>query len=444
MRQLVLTVLASWAAGCASDVRIESGTATWSRDVAPLIAKNCMGCHRDGGIGPFPLTSYGDVVEQAPRMLHAIETGVMPPFYARETDDCTPPRGWRDDPRLSATEVDTFREWIDTGYPRGAAAVVPPPAPPALADVTMTLSANEPWTPSGRTDQFVCVLVDPAVTELTWITGLDVRPSNPRVVHHVQIDEIRDPVQIELAALGVPYTKNCGRGSFRNSFLHLWTPNAQPLDMDGEQLAMALHPGALLELQIHYHPGDVNEPDVTSLDLRLSTVTPRKRYFPIPIGNEPSAPFLLPSADEAPGAEPAFVIPRNAPDHVERMVREVSVGSLTDVRIVSVSPHMHYIGTQITAKITRGDEPAECLANHDWNFDWQRTYRYAGGMDALPRIANGDRIEVACRYNNTTDNPGVLRMLEELYLPPVPVDVGLGSQSTDEMCLETFGVAADT
>lgn len=412
--------------------------ATWYGGVAPIVTRSCMGCHREGGVAPFSLETYGDVVENAPRMIHAVETGLMPPFYARETDECTPSRPWRDDPRLSPLELDLLREWIAADYPLGEKAPVAPPPATDLDDVTMTLAANAAWTPTGMTDQFVCVILDPQTTTDTWLSGLQVRPGNPLVVHHVQIDQL--PVGPSTQALvnrygiGQPYSDGCGRTPPHNALVHLWTPGSQPLHMDGREMALQLGAHAKLMLQVHYHPGGrVNEPDLTSLDLRLSDTPPRMRYFPVPVGNEEAAPRLL---------TPDFVIPSGVADHVEHILTPMDyLDGRGEVRIVSVSPHMHMVGTQIWTTLRRADGSSECLSNSDWDFDWQRTFTYDAPIDEVPIVTASDSIEVKCRYNNTTDNPSVLRMLADAQLPPLPIDVRYGPNTGDEMCLETFGFA---
>jgi hypothetical protein len=119
---------------------------------------------------------------------------------------------------------------------------------------------------------------------------------------------------------------------------------------------------------------------------------------------------------------------------------------------------MHLVGTHISGTIERPDRPQvtgqpapqdlgeprqECLANGGWNFDWQRTYTYASELDALPSVMVGDTIRVKCEWNNTLDNPFVLRMLSDSHQGARPVDITLGEQTTNEMCLEIFGIAAD-
>ncbi len=124
------------------------------------------------------------------------------------------------------------------------------------------------------------------------------------------------------------------------------------------------------------------------------------------------------------------------------------LGGLTNVQLYSVNPHMHLVGTHINSTITRpaarGNDPqTECLANGEWNFDWQRTYLYDAPISGLPSIAAGDVIDVQCHWNNTIENPFVQRALKDANLG-APIDIALGEgNSTDEMCLEIFGISVD-
>src|SRR6185436_12077042 len=194
------------------------------------------------------------------------------------------------------------------------------------------------------------------------------------------------------------------------------------------------------------HPaGRINPPDTTAVDIRISQTAPRKMYFIAAFGNEAQAPALLADPDDV-GA-PRFLVPKDKADHVEHMRRTVpDLGGLTDVRIYSANPHMDLVGTHIAGRIerpaARGSEPKnECLANGRWNFDWQRTYIYDTALDQLPSVQAGDVIDITCHWNNTIQNPFVQRMLNDGHLPPQPVDISLGEQTTNEMCLEILGLA---
>jgi hypothetical protein len=82
----------------------------------------------------------------------------------------------------------------------------------------------------------------------------------------------------------------------------------------------------------------------------------------------------------------------------------------------------------------------ECLVNvKDWDFDWQRTYSYDAALEDAPTVSNGDTITLKCDYDNTLANPFVQRMLTEEGLAN-PIDVSLGEETTDEMCVAILGL----
>ena len=87
------------AAGTASD---KMGTVTFTRDVAPILQKSCISCHRPGEIGPMPLTSYSEARPWAKAIREAVAGKKMPPWHAAADS-----RPCENDPRLSQREIDT-------------------------------------------------------------------------------------------------------------------------------------------------------------------------------------------------------------------------------------------------------------------------------------------------------------------------------------------------
>ncbi len=421
---------------------------TWYQDVAPILSKHCMSCHQDGGIGPFPLTDADSAREHAGSALDKVDKGEMPPFDAREEADCTPRFSWVDDPRLSSAEKQTLHDWTTGGFALGTEQPIAKPPSTDLPGITKTLTPATSFVAQGDRDQFTCFILDPGATQLTWMTGLQVRPGNDKVVHHVVLSEVQPGPDLTalLAAHEVGQPFNCDQMATPSQFvISIWTPGNQPMQTPSD-LAVPIMAGAKIVMQIHYHPaGTVNAPDTTNVDVRFSQTVPKKMYFITAIGNEAAAPNLLADPDDV-GA-PQFVVPKNKADHVEHMRRTIpDLGGLTDVRFYSANPHMHLVGSHIAGKIERtaarnGEPQTECLANGGWNFDWQRTYIYDTALDNLPSVQAGDTIDVTCHWNNTIENPFVQRMLNDNRLPPQPVDISLGEQTTNEMCLEIFGLA---
>ncbi len=421
---------------------------TWYRDVAPILSEHCMSCHQEGGIAPFTLTEYASAVEMSGLALDAITRGVMPPFDAREEADCTPRFGWVDDPRLSNTERETLEKWVEQGHPLGEEIAIPDIPVTNLTTATMRLTPTEGFATSGDRDQFICFVLDPGNTQLQWLTGLQVLPDIAEVVHHAVITEIapgaaQDELVARAGGIGKPF--ECGTTSTSDFVVHIWTPGNQPMSTSDE-IAVPVVAGAKLVMQIHYHPAGVaHAPDKTAVDLRFSSTWPTRMYFVTAFGNSADAPTLLPGPGD--GGQPQFLIPRNVQEHPEHMrVTIPSLGDLTDVRLFSANPHMHLVGTHISSTIerpaARGNDPqTECLANGGWNFDWQRTYQYDAPLDDLPSIAEGDVIDIKCTWDNTIENPFVQRMLADAGLPPFPIDITLGEETTNEMCLEIFGLS---
>jgi hypothetical protein len=424
---------------------------TWYQDVAPIAAKHCMSCHQDGGIAPFTLTAYEDAAINSQNMLAKVKDGVMPPFDAREESDCTPRFGIKDDPRLTASEIQTLQDWVDQGTPEGTVAEIPAIPTTDLAGITMTLKPTTPFTATGDADQFMCFILDPQVAQGTWLTGMQIRPDNAAVVHHVVVSEV--PASAELDTLvaahpvGTPF--KCSQltqvsGAFG---VGLWVPGNQPMETPAD-LAVPILANSKFIVNIHYHPtGGVNAPDATAIDLRTSNVWPKKAYFVASFGNASTAPNLLPDADDR--STPEFHIPAKAADHVEHMRFTVPTlpPTLQNVRLYSAMPHMHMVGTHVSGKIerpaARGKDPQnECLANGKWNFDWQRAYIYDTDLDSLPTLQAGDTVDIQCHWDNRIDNPFVQRLLRDQHLSQ-PIDLDLGEESTDEMCLEIFGIAID-
>ncbi len=98
---------------------------TYARDVRPLLEAHCQKCHVRGGIAPFALTSFGEARDVATENVNEANTRRMPPWGARETTECTPRFGWRNDERLSNDEIATLEAWVRQGAKEGTSTSQP-------------------------------------------------------------------------------------------------------------------------------------------------------------------------------------------------------------------------------------------------------------------------------------------------------------------------------
>ena len=54
----------------------------YSEDISPIIYNNCTECHRVGGAGAMPFTSYEEVASLGVMIKYVTESGYMPPWHA--------------------------------------------------------------------------------------------------------------------------------------------------------------------------------------------------------------------------------------------------------------------------------------------------------------------------------------------------------------------------
>lgn len=436
------------------DPRVMPESVTWSEHIAPLVAEKCNGCHQAGGIAPLSFESYELAHDWAGRMLLNVEAGTMPPWGARDTDECNPRFEWKDDPRLDDFETNLLRAWVEAGAPEGdpeLAAPLPEVASLALQGADLHLAIPAPVEVSGDSDRFVCFSIDPELAADTWIDGVQVNPGNEAIVHHVLI--FADLEGASAAKAGAQGHYDCFGGPGIEGDLQLlgaWAPGALPA-LTPPGVALPLRGGTRLVMQVHYHPtGAGVEVDAdTSVDIRFATQEPEYEGALALIGNFDRADIeeagglgfglMRGPGDSAMG--PEFVIPPNVNDHTETQRFRIPDGSPT-YHIWGAGTHMHYVGRDMKIDIQRAEGLDECLVQTpEWDFNWQRMYYYDTPIENTPTARAGDVLRMRCTYDNSMDNVFVREALAARGATS-PLEVRLGEETLDEMCLGVFGIAA--
>jgi len=435
------------ALGCssnsASNTTSTNEAVTFHRDVEPILQRSCQGCHTQGGIAPFALMTYSDARLYADSIVQQTAAKTMPPWHAQETDECTPPFGWKDDIRLSDAEIALLAAWRDAGAPEGDPNDAPAPATPVtgLPGVQLELAPSAPFSVAPSADEFRCFVLDPGLTTDGYVNGIFVVPGNRAVVHHVLLFSDAQGESASKADANGSYDCFGGPQITNPDLLMAWTPGGVPLEYP-PNVAAPVSARSLLVMQVHYHPHSTTdtEQDTTKIQLRFSDSAPDYRAVTRLIGNfktqAPNGDGLLPGPDD-PATGPQFLIPAGASAHTETMqwtYRALKAGGLSPL-LYGIGGHMHYVGADEKVSVNRADGTSTCLLQiPHWDFDWQRRYDYDAPLEQLPQLNPGDRLNVRCTYDNTLSN---VQLADSLFAEgkTATSDVKLGETTDDEMCL---------
>src|SRR6201999_3741519 len=166
---------------------------TYNADVAPILDAKCASCHHLGRIAPFSLTTAADAKAQAAGIVRMTKAGLMPPWMPGS--DSAPIVG-RDLRRLTTGELATLAQWAANGAPAGptSARHSRPSAGAGLTGPGRTVvltpkKAYTPHAPGGGIDDYHCFVLDPKLTQDTYVTGALIKPQRTGIVHHVILYE---------------------------------------------------------------------------------------------------------------------------------------------------------------------------------------------------------------------------------------------------------------
>src|SRR5262245_26252674 len=171
------------------DTKVDTKAVTFSKDVLPILQQHCQSCHRPGQIAPMSLLTYNDVRPWAKAMKQAVVTKKMPPWFADPQFN-----HFANDRSLKPGEIETISKWADSGAAEGNPKDAPAPVQwpkdgwDIQPDIVVTgPEFTVPAHPKNNVIEWVYMTVPSGVTKDTWITSMEVRPSEPSVTHHICI-----------------------------------------------------------------------------------------------------------------------------------------------------------------------------------------------------------------------------------------------------------------
>jgi hypothetical protein len=372
--------------GCKVALPGKDQSVTYVDHVAPILKSRCVTCHTTGGLGPFAMSNYNKVKGWSDMIAEVLMTRQMPPWhadpeYGKFANDCG----------ISPEETRTLVSWINADCPKGEGddplEGYSPGAPEwHLGEPQKVISLPEQVVEAEGVFNYRYVTLDNPFDEDVWLTATEIRPGNPRVVHHVIVNAVHPEVdRLEKWITG-------------------YAPGSQGSTYP-EGSAVKLPKGWKLKFQLHYTASGKQETDVTTLGLHYTTEPAENEFKTKIVMNRD---FKIPAGAYDFGTEKAFTIKN-------------------DTTVYAFNPHMHYRGKRMSFEAEYPDGRKEILLSvPNYNFNWQRTYHPETPLEFPP----GTKITVRNAWDNSALNP---------HNPDPSRDVTWGDQTFEEMFFATIG-----
>jgi hypothetical protein len=411
IHRLGLLSLTVFLATLAGSTAMGGEEVTFNKDVAPILWKNCAGCHRAGEVGPFSLLTYADAAKRADFIRDVVKGRLMPPWKA--APDYGRFHGAR---RLSDAEIKTISRWADEGAPEGRQEDLAEPPTFSegwqLGEPDLVLKMPEPFdVPAETRDIYRCFVIPLDLQKDETVAAVEFRPGNRRIVHHAifYLDSTGQARDKDNADPGQGYMSFGGPGFIPTGGLGGWAPGCEAVFLpDG--LGKALRKGSDLVMQVHYHASGKPEQDQSQVGIYFTKK---------PVEHLVTGVSLL---------NPRLDIPAGAKRHETKIELTLPV----DVTAIGISPHMHLLGREMKVWAeTPDDEMVPLVWIKDWDFNWQSQYLFAEPQ----RLVKGTKIKLVAYYDNSSENPANPNH--------PPRRVRWGEETTDEMCLCTLQVYTD-
>lgn len=364
-------VKATTAPGCELAVRAtpQAAEITYHARIERIMQNNCVDCHRKGGVAPFVLDTYDDVVANKGMIKKTVDKGTMPPWFA-----APPKKGehspFANDRTLTARDKDDLFAWLASDMKKGNPADAPLPRnyesgwgfgkPDAVFQIARPIAVKAEGVMGYQN-----VSVPTDYDEDKWVQALEVQPTAREVVHHVLV-------------FALP--KGQRGGGEAQGFFAAYVPGSTAL-VYPEGYAKKLPKGCDLRFQIHYTPNGKATTDQTKIGLVFAKEKPRYE--------------VRVSA----AANPVFAIPPGADNH--KVVGNIPIIPF-DCHILAFFPHAHVRGKAAQYELKTPDgKVTKLLDVPHYDFNWQLQYRFAEPV-AVPR---GSSLIYTAWYDNSDKNP---------------------------------------
>src|SRR5215471_4413046 len=384
---------------------------TFTKDVAPILYKNCTTCHRPGEIAPMPLLTYEDARPYAKDILEEVGEGHMPPWHAD-----APPGTFENERRLSDVDKKTLLDWAANGAPKGDDTDLPP-APHytdgwAIGTPDLVLEMQEDFKVAAEgTVPYQYFYIPTNFTEPKYVQAIEARPGNREVVHHILVNYLAKPDLTRTPVLRMnqewqrPPEPVIGEHAPKRDrdtptrLIATYAPGTRP-QIFRPGTALRLEPGGVIELQMHYTAnGKTAASDRTKIGIVFS--------------KDPSPREIRATAFY----NGTLVIPAGSSN--TSVPGEVTFAQ--DALVYGLLPHTHLRGKAWEYTLLLPDGTSKTILSvSKYDFNWQTYYMFTDPL----QVPKGAKIVSTAWYDNSPGNK---------HNPNPKADVLWGDQTWEEM-----------
>jgi hypothetical protein len=417
--------------GCnptSQEQQLPESNLSFGEHIGPIIYRECLPCHHQGGDAPFALDSYEKVRKKAKTIQKVTQLRYMPPWPADVNYS-----HFLDEKYLSSEEIKAIATWVEEGCTIGDTSNLVLPKYELgsnLGKPDLVLKMAKPIRiKANNEDAFYLLKLPFDLPKDTFIQTLEIVAGAKGIVHHVNAHLLKyEDAKKKNVFEGAEVIINNEKGSDASSYEMLKVPQDDgtyptmvqsvgnylpgvkaveyPQDIGGYYLPKK---GAILFNNIHYGPSGKEVLDATYVNIFYRKTPPSR----------PLKELILGTLGKSEIQPPLIIPPGKKTHHTTRFKAQENMSMLT------INPHMHLIGKRYLAYVLKQNGDTIPLIHiPNWDFRWQYFYTFKQPVC----VEKGDEIVAEAWYDNTAQN------INNPYNPPQLIRDQEGSmRSTDEM-----------
>ena len=395
---------------------------TYYNEIRSIVQTKCTPCHHPGGGAPFSLLSFEDVTKRASFIKEVIQSGYMPPWRADNSYV-----HFANDRSLSQKEINLLVKWIDDKTPEGKKNTTEKDLPQFTNGSTysrkpdMILKMADSFLVKGdNTERFVIFKIPFELKAAENIEAVEFYSNNKKLIHHANysVHEVADTAVDIYKTDAVVNLNEADRTKVDQykpykkimTYYGGWIPGTT-YEYYPKEFGWVIPRRGVILLTVHFGPSAIDEKSISYVNLFFKKVPVTRPVKVISFGSGGIGEKQI---------DPIFYIKAN--DKKTFTLEVTNPG--TDLSVMYVWPHMHYIGKAFKAYIiTATGDTIKMVHIPEWDFRWQEIYR----MKNLVKVPKGSVMHIEGTYDNTAQNPA------NPNSPPRTIFSEGSMRSTDEM-----------